>query len=220
MLFDLRSRGRRRTVQGVYLGLAILIGGGLVLFGVGTGSGGGGLLNGLSGSGSNQQGSIISQQVRAAERQVKQNPDSPSAWAALLSARFENASSSGFNSTTNTYTAAGKQQLAGVGTAWQHYSALTKSPTSTMATLAAEAYGALGQYSQAASAWDTATVADPTDVRGFECLAISAYAAKQDREGQLAAARAESMVAKASRSGLAAEINAAKTNPSVIQVCT
>ncbi len=29
MLFDLRSRGRRRTVQGVYLGLAILMGGGL-----------------------------------------------------------------------------------------------------------------------------------------------------------------------------------------------
>ncbi len=39
MLFDLRSRGRRRTVQFVYLGLAILLGGGLVLFGVGAGNG-------------------------------------------------------------------------------------------------------------------------------------------------------------------------------------
>jgi hypothetical protein len=54
MLFDLRSRGRRRTVQAVYLGLAILIGGGLVLFGVGTGSGNGGLLNAFSGGSSNQ----------------------------------------------------------------------------------------------------------------------------------------------------------------------
>ena len=35
MLFDLRGRGRRRTVQVIYLGLAILMGGGLVLFGIG-----------------------------------------------------------------------------------------------------------------------------------------------------------------------------------------
>ena len=34
MLFDLRSRGRRTTVRGVYLLLAILMGGGLILFGV------------------------------------------------------------------------------------------------------------------------------------------------------------------------------------------
>ena len=32
MLFDLRGRGRRRVVQVVYLGLALLLGGGLVLF--------------------------------------------------------------------------------------------------------------------------------------------------------------------------------------------
>ena len=44
MLFDLRSRGRRRTVQAVYLGLAVLMAGGLVLFGVGAGNGFGGLL--------------------------------------------------------------------------------------------------------------------------------------------------------------------------------
>ena len=32
MLFDLRSRGRRRTEQAVYLGLAILMGGGVKNF--------------------------------------------------------------------------------------------------------------------------------------------------------------------------------------------
>ena len=35
MLFDLRGRGRRRTVKIVYLALALLMGGGLVLFGIG-----------------------------------------------------------------------------------------------------------------------------------------------------------------------------------------
>ena len=34
MLFDLRGRGRRRTVKIVYITLALLMGGGLVLFGI------------------------------------------------------------------------------------------------------------------------------------------------------------------------------------------
>ena len=38
MLFDLRGRGRRRTVQVIYLSLAVLMGGGLVLFGIGGGT--------------------------------------------------------------------------------------------------------------------------------------------------------------------------------------
>ena len=37
MLFDLRGRGRRRTVQVIYIGLAILMVGGLLLFGIGGG---------------------------------------------------------------------------------------------------------------------------------------------------------------------------------------
>ena len=45
MLFDLRGRGRRRTVQVIYIGLALLIGIGLVGFGIGGGFGSGGLLN-------------------------------------------------------------------------------------------------------------------------------------------------------------------------------
>jgi hypothetical protein len=45
MLFDLRGRHRRRAVKVLYVGLALLIGGGLILFGVGAGTGGGGLLN-------------------------------------------------------------------------------------------------------------------------------------------------------------------------------
>ena len=45
MLFDLRGRGRRRTVETLYIGLAVLIGVGLVGFGVGGGCGGGGILN-------------------------------------------------------------------------------------------------------------------------------------------------------------------------------
>ena len=44
MLFDLRGSGRRRVVKVVYITLAFLMGGGLVLFGIG---GGGALPGGL-----------------------------------------------------------------------------------------------------------------------------------------------------------------------------
>jgi hypothetical protein len=220
MLFDLRSRGRRRTVQGVYLGLALLMGGGLVLFGVGTGSGIGGLLNAFTGNGSgNNQTAVISQQEKAALRQTRLNPSSPAAWSALLSARWENASSTGFNTSTNTYTTAGKKELAGATSAWQRYSALVQKPDPTSAILAARAYGALGQYAGEATAWEAETVASPTEVKGYECLAISAYAAKQTRKGDLAAAKAVSLVPKAQRKTLTTQINTAKTQPTLAQSC-
>jgi len=41
MLFDLRGRGRRRTIQAIYVTLAVLMGGGLVFFGIGGNTSGG-----------------------------------------------------------------------------------------------------------------------------------------------------------------------------------
>ena len=90
MLFDLRSRGRRRTVQAVYLGLAMLMGGGLVLFGVGAGNGFGGLLNAFTGSGSaTASSSVVSQQEKTALKATQQHPDDPAAWAALVAGPLE-----------------------------------------------------------------------------------------------------------------------------------
>src|SRR5581483_11448406 len=90
MLFDLRGRGRRRTVQAVYLGLAVLIGGGLVLFGVGTGSGFGGLLNAFTNnnnsSSSNQP--AVSQAEKTALHQTQLHPTSAAAWSQLVQARL------------------------------------------------------------------------------------------------------------------------------------
>src|SRR5947208_14029067 len=90
MLFDLRSRGRRRTVQAVYLGLALLMGGGLVPVGVGTGTGGGGLLNAFGGGSSNQK-QVISADEKNARKAVRLTPSDPSAWAALVQARWTSA---------------------------------------------------------------------------------------------------------------------------------
>jgi hypothetical protein len=220
MLFDLRSRGRRRTVQTVYLGLAVLMGGGLVLFGVGTGSGIGGLLNAFTGNGSSNQSQLISSAEKTALKQTQKNPSDPAAWGNLETARYQNASSAGFDTSTNTYTAAGKKELAKSTDAWQKYVTLVKSPSNDLSIIAGNAYATLGQYASAASAWEDATQADPTSVKSFECLAMTAYAAQQTRKGDLAATKAASMVSDAtSRKALTAQINLAKTTPSTAQAC-
>jgi hypothetical protein len=221
MLFDLRSRGRRRTVQFVYLGLAILMGGGLVLFGVGAGNGNGGLLNAFTGNGSGNSGSaVVSAQEKAAVKATQTNPTSASAWASLVSASWTSASAgNNYNSATGTFTTSGKKELTTATRAWDRYLTLTKTPDPNLAILAARAYGALANYAGEASAWEIQAAANPNAAKGYECLAAAAYAAKQTRKGDLALAKALSLVPKLSRPTLKSAIIAAKTNPSVAQSC-
>ena len=221
MLFDLRSRGRRRTVQGVYLLLALILGGGLVLFGVGAGNGLGGLLNAFTGNGSgNNQSSVVSAQEKTALKAVKADPNSPAAWSQLVQARWTNAGQgSNYNVATATFTASGKRELVGATQAWQRYLQLTQSPDPNLAVLAARAYGALANYAGEASAWEIEAAANPTELKGYECLAVSAYAAKQTRKGDLAMAKALSLAPKAQRILLKSQIISAKTQPTIAQQC-
>lgn len=221
MLFDLRSRGRRRTVQGVYLFLAILLGGGLVLFGVGAGNGLGGLLNAFNGGGSSSgQKAVVSSQEQQAIKQTQENPSNPQAWANLLQARWTSAGQGAdYNSSTGQFTKSGLNELSLATQAWQQYLKLEKNPDPNLAILAARAYAGQQNYAGEASAWDIETSADPTAVKGFECLAVSAYAAGQTRKGDLAAAKALTMVPKAQQALLKNDINQAKTQPSVAQQC-
>ena len=135
MLFDLRSRGRRRTVQGVYLFLAILLGGGLVLFGVGAGNGLGGLLNAFNGGGSTSgQKSVVSQQEKNAIKATQVSPDSAQAWANLVQARWTAAGQgANFNSSTGQFTASGLNELKLATQDWQRYLKLTKNPDPNLA---------------------------------------------------------------------------------------
>jgi hypothetical protein len=221
VLFDLRSRGRRRAVKVVYLGLALLLGGGLVLFGVGAGNGNGGLLNAFTGNGSgNSQGSVLSQQEKTALKATKSNPTSAAAWASLVSARWENATAgSNYNANSGSFTTEGKKELTATTSAWQHYLTLTKTPSPDLATLAGRAYAQLGDYANSANAWDVVSAASPTSAKGFECLAVSAYAAKQTRKGDLALAKALALSPKLSRTTLKSSIQAAQANPAVAKSC-
>jgi tetratricopeptide (TPR) repeat protein len=217
MLFDLRSRGRRRTVQVVYVGLAVLIGAGLVLFGVGTGTGGGGLLGGLTGSNSGSGGgNAVTSQVKKAVAQTKKTPNSAAAWANLINARFSAANSVGYDSNTSTYTAAGKQQLRLLTQAYAHYTALVKSPGTTTATLAAKAYSQLSDWSKASAAYQAVLQSSPGNIVYLRCVAMTSYAAKSDRVAQLAETRLLQKLPKSVRKENKALVEQAKTSTAVV----
>jgi hypothetical protein len=214
MLFDLRSRGRRRAVQGIYLGLAVLMAGGLILFGVGTGTGGGGLLNAFSGGGNNQK-QVISSEEKSALAQVKANPNNAAGWGNLLQARWISAGQE--TTSTGSFTAQGTKELNGAVQAWQRYISLTKSPDPEIAVTAARAYAKLGNYAGSAKAWEQVTLGEPTGANGFECQAITAYAAGQTRLGDLASAKSLTLVPKAQQLSLKQTFQQAKSSKSTAQ---
>jgi hypothetical protein len=201
MLFDLRSRGRRRAVRVIYLGLALVMGGGLILFGVGAGNGFGGILNAFNGSGN---GGAAKQQISTQQKQanaaVKLNPNSAAAWLSLVEADYEEAGQGNdYNTTSNTYTAGGRTELQAAMTAWQRYLTLTKHPNVNLAVLAARAYAGIAQYKNEAATWQIVTRANPHVPTYYEDLAEAAYEAKELTLGDLAAAKAVSLVPAAER---------------------
>jgi predicted Zn-dependent protease len=198
------------------------MGGGLVLFGVGAGNGLGGLLNAFTGSGSgNNSSAAVSQQEKNALKETKRDPNNPQAWADLVNARWISASgnSANYNQSTGTFTKSGEKELAATTSAWQSYLPLTKNPDPNLAILAARAYAQQGNYGGAAGAWEIQTQANPNAPKGYECLAVTAYAASQTRKGDLALAKALTLVPKLSRTTLKGEITAAKTSPAVAKSC-
>ncbi len=208
MLFDLRARGRRRTVQAVYLGLAILIGGGLVLFGVGTGSGNGGLLNAFTGGNSNSSNPSATAAETAAVHQTKLHPSSPHAWVQLINARVAAGEQQCSGSTC---TAKGRAELERAGVAWQRYLKLVKQPDVVVARTVANAYEQVSNFKQAASAWLIVTQAQPNNPTNFEFLARDAYEAKETRIGDLAAQKAISLVPKSQQKQLRAQLQQFKS---------
>ncbi len=207
-------------MQAVYLALAIILGGGLILFGVGAGNGTGGILNAFTGNGSSgAQGQAVSAQEKAALKATQLNPNSAAAWSQLVSARWTSATGSNANYDSNTgqFTDAGKKELAALISAWNRYQSLTKSPQANTAILAARGYAKLGQYSNAAGAWETVAAGNPSEASAFECLAVNSYAAGDTRKGDLAAGKAEDLLPKANRTTIKQTFSQAKAQKATAQ---
>lgn len=199
MLFDLRGRGRRRTIQVIYVTLAILMGGGLVFFGIG-GNTAGGLFDALglrSGSSSGGGGAdIFSRQIKSAQKTLRVNPKDPTAWATLARARFQQAGQGGnYDQRTAQFTAKGKAKLQQASAAWERYLSLSPAhPDDSLASLMVQAYDpqALNQPAKGVKAAQIVTETRPS-AQTFYTLAVFAYAAGDKRTGDLAAAKTLSL---------------------------
>ena len=131
MLFDLRGSGRRRVVKVVYVTLALLMGGGLVLFGIG-GDVSGGLVDAIT----ERTGSVddttkrLQERERAATRAAQADPENAELWAAVARARFNLAGvGDNLDQETGAYTAAGRRVLLRPGTRGSGTSRSPSSPT-------------------------------------------------------------------------------------------
>lgn len=141
MLFDLQ--GRRKTgIKVIYMGLALLMGGGLVLFGIGSQVNGGfaDFLTGGTGGGGQYK-----KQVEQSAKRVAVNPKDPKAYETLIADRFSYASV-GYNQKTQKFDKSGNQQLELLIADWKHYVKLTKKPDLSTAGSVVNAY--IGKNSQ------------------------------------------------------------------------
>ena len=215
MLFDLRGRGRRRTVQVIYLSLAILMGGGLVLFGIG-GATSGGLIDAIQGKSGNSSGTdTFQKRVDALQKQAQTNPSNARVWAQLAGLRFQLAGSgANYDQATQVYTDQGKAELRQAAAAWQRHLKLAgDKPDTTVANQMVQAYGISGlqNYPEAVKALEYVIDATPTATyQQYAQLAVLAHGAKQDRKATLSADKAVSLAPKAQRKTLRDQIKAAQ----------
>ncbi|MDQ3607455.1 MAG: hypothetical protein M3459_00920 [Actinomycetota bacterium] len=185
MLFDLRARGRRRTIKVIYAGLAILMAGGLVLFGIG-GEVQGGLFDAFS---EDSEGGDVSEQIQeqldTVEQRVAANPQDAAALGELARLRFQAAE---VDQATGAFTEQGMGQLRRSERAWDRYLALDPpEPDADVAAVMAQALGpdGLGQLEKAVNALQIVAEEQQT-APIYAQLAALAYQAGNDRTGDLA----------------------------------
>jgi cytochrome c-type biogenesis protein CcmH/NrfG len=215
MLFDLRGRGRRRTIQAIYLSLAVLMGGGLVLFGIG-GATNGGLFDAFkSNNGGSSASTGFEKQIKAAERRVRVNPKDEAGWALLAKLRYQQAGAGGnYDQARQTFTSKGQAELARAATAWKRYLALEpKKPDPDLATIMARALGpdGLGKLEDAVAAQEIVVESQPPNANLYAQLAILAYSAGQIRKGDLSADKAVSLTPKDQRADFKQQLDQAKS---------
>ncbi len=220
MLFDLRGRGRRRTVQVLYAGLALLIGAGLVFFGVGAGAGGGGLLSSLTGSEGSSHTSY-SATIDKYEKLTRKDPSDIYAWEQLTLARLHEAGGGEESATSTGLTSKQRQLFNQISESWNRYVGLNPSkPNAEIAQDMVRVYGEEG-LEQPAEAVKVLQVVIPLEhgrsaqdqSNLYAQLAEYAYKAKDGNTGDLAAARAVALAPSENRKRLENELAEVKKQP-------
>ena len=188
MLFDLKGR-RRRVVQGTYLLLAILMGGGLVLFGIG-GDVSGGLVDALQGQ-SGSSNSIVEDRIEENEDKVEADPKNAAALKELARDWYQLATQE--SDVTGAFSDEGKERLAEADAAWEAYVDLDpKNPDASLASLMVNVYAptALNKPAEGAEAAEIVATAQPKNAQAYLQLAQFAAQAGQERKADLAGQKA------------------------------
>src|SRR3954447_8917345 len=201
MIFDLQGK-RRRLVQGTYLLLAILMGGGLVLFGVGSGDIFGGLFDAITGKDSSDTSGInstLNSRIKKDEKAVTANPNNTAALADLVRTRYQLATDDA-DATTGAFGPDGKAQLAKADLAWQRYVKAASKPSDSLASLMLQAYGqgALNKPDKAATVAELIANARPS-AQAYLTLMTYASQAGQTRKATLAGQKAIELAPKSQR---------------------
>jgi hypothetical protein len=219
MLFDLRGRGRRRTVRVIYGGLALLIGAGLVFFGVGAGVGGGGLLNSLTGSEGSSSASF-SAQIDKYKKLTQKQPNNVYAWEQLTLAQLHEAGGEAYFANQR-LTAKGRELFGQTAQSWNSYIALKPAkPNAQLALQMERVFGEEG-LNEPAEVVKVLQIVIPTKTEStpqyqaslYAALAEYAYKASNTRIGDLASAKAIALAPAAQRAQLKKQLAEIKKHP-------
>ena len=199
MLFDLRGH-RRRAVQTTYVILAVLMGGGLVLFGIGGSSGG--ILDAVTGN--NSGGADVNDQLQKRidrqEERLKTSPTNATVLAELIRLNYQ-AAVSQQPSGSSTFPDDAKDELRAAGTYWDRYvEAKQGDPSPDLARFAYTIFGTGGLNQPAKAEEAVRTIAaQANDSQTYLLLVQTATAAGDTRTAQLAAQKAVDLAPKGQR---------------------
>lgn len=210
MLFDLQGK-RRRLVQVVYLTLAVLMGGGLVLFGIG-GDVSGGLFDAFGDrSGSDNGNSLVQKRVDDNEKKAKAAPRSQAVRKALVRDYFQLANSQTANSQAG-YPDGAKDDLRKAAANWKAYLALEpEKPDTSLARVMLQVYdpAALAKPKEALAA-ARLIAENEEDSNAYLNLVQYASLAGDSRVADLAGQKAVDLASRGERKEVKAQVKQLK----------
>ena len=194
MLFDLRGR-RRRAVQVTYLMLALLMGGGLVLFGIG-GDVSGGLVDAFKSGDSGGDNSQLEERIERNEKRLAASPANEALLAALVRDNFALASAR-LESGATEFPPEAKADLRKASTYWVRYVEAVDQPSDSLARLALQIYDPAGldQPKQAQRAMQIVAERQ-NDFQAYLALVQRAVTAGDTRTADLAGQKAVDLAPK------------------------
>ncbi|HYI99291.1 MAG TPA: hypothetical protein VEX36_06390 [Thermoleophilaceae bacterium] len=206
MLFDLQGK-RRRVVQATYLMLAVLMGGGLVLFGIG-GDVSGGLFNAFSdGAGGGTGNEVVEERVERNEQRIEEKPRAEAPRKELVRDYYQLAVAQTPDSAT-TFPPDAQEDLRHAATHWDAYLELEQDdPDPSLARVALQLFDstALNQPAQALKA-ARVVAAEGKDVSSYLLLTQYAAQAGDDRTRKLAAQKALDLAPQGQRKAVKDQI--------------